>query len=239
MAEANTNAEIAKHLSEHGSHEGGGHADAPEKGRWRPEAIEILEAVLLAIVAVATALSGYQAALFDGESAKEYATSSRLRVEASNASLTSHQEAIYNAANFTAWLQAYDAKDESLMKLLERRFLPNYKEAFDEWVELAPWTAPDTPPGPRYMPAFEDPLADKAVELNKEASHAFDLGVETRMTGEKYVRVTVILAAALFLIAIGQRFKIRKVRHSVNAVAGVLVVYCIVLIITYPHLFGH
>ena len=52
---------------------------------------------------------------------------------------------------------------------------------------------------------FDEPLADQAVELNKEASHAFDLGVSTRLTGEKYVRVTVILAAALFLIAIGQR----------------------------------
>ena len=35
-------------------------------------------------------------------------------------------------------------------------------------------------------------------------------------TGEKYVRVTVILAAVLFLIAIGQRFKIRGVRYAVN-----------------------
>jgi hypothetical protein len=239
MPEANANAEIAKHLSEHGSHGGGEGAETQAKSSWRPEAIEILEAILLAIVAIATALSGYQAALFDGESAKEYATASRLRVEASNASLTSNQEAIYNSANFTAWLQAYDAKDESLMTLLERRFLPNYEEAFQEWVKLAPWTAPDTPPGPRYMPAYEDPLAEKAAELNKEASHAFDLGVETRLTGEKYVRVTVILAAALFLIAIGQRFKIRKVRNSVNVVAGVLLVYCIVLIVSYPHLYGH
>ena len=68
---------------------------------------------------------------------------------------------------------------------------------------------PDAPPGPRYMPEYEDPLVEKAAELNKEASHAFDLGVSTRATGEKYVRVTVILATALFLIAIGQRFKIR------------------------------
>jgi hypothetical protein len=236
MPEGNINAEIADHLREHGEH---GESAEPRSSKRRVEVIEILEAFLLAIVAIATALSGYQAALFDGESAKEYATASRLRVEASNASLSSNQQAIYNSANFTAWLQAYDAKNKSLMTLLERRFLPNYEKAFVEWVKLAPWTAPDTPPGPRYMPSFKDPLAEKATELNKEASHAFDLGVSTRLTGEKYVRVTVILAAALFLIAIGQRFKIRGVRYSVNSVAGVLILYCVFLIVTYPHIYTH
>ncbi len=236
MPEGNINAEVAEHLREHGNH---GDTGERQPSKRRIETIEILEAILLAIVAIATALSGFQAALFDGESAKEYATSSRLRVEASNAQLTANQHLIANSGNFTAWLQAYDAKDESLMRLLERRFLPNYKEAFDQWVKLAPWTAPGTPPGPAYMPSYEEPLAEHAAELNKEASHAFDLGVSTRMTGEKYVRVTVILAVVLFLIAIGQRFKVRGVRNSVNTVAGVLIVYCVYLIIVYPHIFTH
>ena len=236
MPEGNINAEVAEHLREHGDH---ADHDPHQPSKRRIETIEILEAILLAFVAIATALSGFQAALFDGESAKEYATSSRLRVEASNAHLTANQRLIANSANFTAWLQAYDAKDESLMRLLERRFLPNYKEAFDQWVKLAPWTAPGTPPGPAYMPSYEEPLAEQAVELNKEASHAFDLGVSTRLTGEKYVRVTVILAVVLFLIAIGQRFKIKGVRNSVNAVAGVLIIYCAYLIIVYPHIYTH
>jgi hypothetical protein len=239
MPEGNINAEIADHLREHGHH--GDHDDhAPQQpSKRRVEAIEILEAILLAIVAIATALSGFQAALFDGESAKEYATSSRLRTQANGTQLTANQTLIYNAGTFTAWLQAYDAGDESLQRLLERRFTPEYKKAFDAWVEAGGITNPDAPPGPRYMPEYEDPLVEKAAELNKEATHAFDLGVSTRMTGEKYVRVTVILAAALFLIAIGQRFKVRGVRNSVNAVAGVLIVYCVYLIITYPHIYTH
>ena len=51
------------------------------------------------------------------------------------------------------------------------------------------------------------------------------------------MRVTVILAVVLFLIAIGQRFKVRGVRNAVNVVAGVLIVYCVYLIIVYPHIF--
>ena len=40
--------------------------------------------------------------------------------------------------------------------------------------------------------------------------------------------MTVILAAVLFLVAIGQRFTIHRVRHALNVVAGVFLVYCIV-----------
>jgi hypothetical protein len=237
MPEGNINAEFAQHLREHAEHDEPDEPTGHKPSRRRVETIEILEAIFLAIVAISTALSGFQAALWDGESAKEYATSSRMRVEATNASLTSNQQLIYNSSTFTAWLQAYNAKDKQLMTLLERRYLPNYKKAFDQWVKLAPWTAPGTPAGPRYMPGYTDPLAEKAAELNKEASHAFDLGVENRGTGEDYVRVTVILAAVLFLIAIGQRFKIRGVRYSVNIIAGVFLVYALILIATYPHLY--
>jgi hypothetical protein len=233
MPEGNINAEIAERLHENGEHE------ERQPSTRRIEVIEILEAILLAVVAIATALSGYQAALFDGESAKEYATSSRLRVEATNVQLTANQTLAYNAGNVTAWIQAMESGNGKLADILAGRFTPDFKPAFDAWVATDPLTNPDAPAGPSKMPEYEDPLSEQAVELNNEAAHAFDLGVSTRLTGEKYVRVTVILAAALFLIAIGQRFKIRGVRYAVNSVAGVLILYCVVLIVSYPHIYTH
>ena len=218
MPEGNVNAEVASHLREQGEHD---EHSAHQPSKRRIETVEILEAILLAIVAIVTALSGYQAARWDGESAKEYATSSRLRTEAQSTALTANQTLIYNAGNFTAWLQAYDAGDKSLRDLLERRFTPEYKKAFDAWVAIDGMHDPTAPPGPRYMEEYEDPLTEKAAEQNKEASHAFDLGVDYRATGEHYVRITVVLAAVLFLIAIGQRFKVRGVRYAVNIVAGI------------------
>jgi hypothetical protein len=233
MPEGNINAEVAEHLREHGGH------DEHKPSKRRIETVEILEALLLAIVAIATALSGFQAALFDGESAKEYATSSRLRSESVEKHLESNQVAAYDANTLNSWLQAEVAGDEELMAVLANRFTPEYAVAFEAWVELDPLNNPDAPAGPRFMPEYEDPLAEEAKELAAEATHAFDLGVSTRLTGEKYVRVTVILAVVLFLIAIGQRFKVRGVRNSVNTVAGVLILYCVYLIIVYPHIFTH
>jgi hypothetical protein len=236
MPEGNINAEVVEHLREHGEHED---HDGHTPSKRRIEVVEILEAIILAIVALATAVSGYQAALFDGESAKEYATASRLRVAASNTSLTANQYLAYNASTTTAWVEAMQAGNTELADILSRRLLPYFRPAFDAWVKTDPLNNPDAPAGPSEMPEFTNPLAEKAAEINGVASHAFDQGVDTRLTAEKYVRVTVILAASLFLIAIGQRFKIRGVRWGVNTVAGVLLVYCVALIAVYPHIYTH
>jgi hypothetical protein len=228
MPEGNVNAEIADHLREHG-----GHQEAA-RSRRRIETIEILEAILLAMVAVVTAWSGYQAAKWDGVSAREYATSSRLRAEGNEQQLTSNQTLIYNSGTLTAWLQAGATGETKLAALLANRFTPDYKVAFDAWVKTDPVNNPKAPPGPRYMPQYKDPLAAKATELNNQASEAFDAGVESRDRAEHYVRVTVLLAAVLFLIALGQRFTVRGVRRAMLSVAGVFLVYTIVLLLTYP-----
>ena len=47
------------------------------------------------------------------------------------------------------------------------------------------------------------------------------------------MRLTVILAAVLFLIAVGQRFKIMAVRIAVTVTASVFLVYAIVTALSY------
>ncbi len=67
------NIEIAHKLAESGA--------GPSK-TFGAELLEIAEAIVLALIAVATAWSGYHAAKWDGHQAFLYGTSSRLRVEA-------------------------------------------------------------------------------------------------------------------------------------------------------------
>ena len=230
MAEANVNTEIARHLGEHDEHDG---ASQP-KSRFRLEMVEILEAVLLALVAVLTAWSGYQAAKWDGASAREYATSSRLRANGNTLQLTSNQTLIYNTQTLGTWLQAATTGDTQLAAIMARRFTPNYRVAFDAWLKTDPLTDAAAPAGPRFMPEYKDPLAVQARALDGHATDAFDAGVESRDRAEHYVRVTVLLAAVLFLIALGQRFKFRGVRVAVLTVAGLILVYTLITVLTYP-----
>jgi hypothetical protein len=230
VPEVNANVEIAQQLREQSGQDG-----PTEPRRRRVETFEILEAILLAVVAVTTAFSGYHAARWDGESSRAYSAASTLRVDSNEAQLSSNETLAYNAGVFTAWLQAYSAGDERLQTLLQRRFTPEYEVAFQAWLKTKPFTDPQAPPGPASMTEYEEPLADEAATLAAQATAAFDKGVKSRETGEHYVRLTVILAAVLFLIAIGQRFHIRGVRYGLTAVAGALLLYCVALIATYPH----
>ena len=230
MPEGNINAEVAERLREQAEHE-----TTQRPSRRRIETIEILEAILLSVVALVTALSGYQAARWDGESAKAYATSSRLRAASNDAQLTSNQQLIYNSGTLTAWIQSVTSGDKAAAEVLSQRFTPEYQIAFDAWLQLHPLTNHEAPAGPRFMPQFKDPLGDKAAVLGRQATTAFNDGVLFRSRAEHYVRITVVLAAVLVLIALGMRFKIRGVRYAVNAVAGLFLIYCVVLVITYPH----
>src|SRR5262245_64514300 len=66
----------------------------------RLEVIEIVEALILALVAVATAWSGYQAAQWVGKRADQYATANRLRVTAEGLATLAGQERIYDSDTF-------------------------------------------------------------------------------------------------------------------------------------------
>ncbi len=94
-----TNIEVAHQLNEGGAHH------APEPSRLH-QILEIMEAILLALVACATAWSGYQAARWDSQQSLMYGQSSKLRVEAEGFSLRSNQQRQYNAANVDEWLKA-------------------------------------------------------------------------------------------------------------------------------------
>ena len=209
------NVEIAKHLSEHKHHasESLGH-----------EILEILEAILLAIVAISTAWSGYQAALWTGHQAVLYAEASKLRVEAEGAAAYANQERLYHAITVVEWIKAKAHNDQNLADLFERRLLPEFRPAFEAWKKTDPLHNPDAPAGPQMMQEYRSSKAEAAVKLSGQAAEKFDEGTEAIRRSDQYVRATVMLATVLLLVAISQRFKTRAVRVGLLVLA--LLVLC-------------
>ncbi|HEY6568413.1 MAG TPA: hypothetical protein VI341_12935 [Actinomycetota bacterium] len=226
------NVEIAHHLHEHGAH-----GDRGPNGPSRPERwLEIGEAILLAIVAIATAWSGYQSARWDGLSAERYAEASKYRVEQDLAATQAGQQLLFDTSTLNSWLLAKTSGDQEATALFKRRFTDNYAVAFEEWLALDPLHDPDAPPGPMFMPSYSSPLDEKAAELDRKASEAFEAGASSRETGEGFVRVTVIMAMVLFLIAISQRFDVKKARIGLIVVALVFLVFGLSLLGSYPQI---
>jgi hypothetical protein len=113
----------------------------------RFEAIEIIEAVILALVAVATAWSGYQAARWAGMRAENYAEASRLRVTAEGLATLAGQERIYDSDTFNSRLAAkLDGKAEAA-EFFERRFRDECRPAFTAWLGTDPFNNAQAPPG--------------------------------------------------------------------------------------------
>jgi hypothetical protein len=222
-----TNVEIAHKLSEP--------AEGRHKKRWE-ELLEIVEVCLLALVAIATAWSGYQAALWDGRQAFLYGNASAERFQADAASTAGGQQLVADVSLLTAWLQARSAGDAELQKILVRRFTPDYRVAFDAWVALDPIHNQSAPPGPGYMPQFSNPSLEEAKKLNAHAATTFAAGTDARETADLYVRDTVLFASILFLVAIAQRFKVRGARLSANALAIVLLFYTLIGMSSRPRL---
>ena len=63
-------------------------------------------------------------------------------------------------------------------------------------------------------------------------------GYQAATTGDNYVRITVFLAAVLFLVGIGSSFKLTGVRYALVAFGCVLLILSIVLILQQPGLPG-
>jgi hypothetical protein len=222
------NAEIAETLAVED-----GRARAAAKTR-ADAAGEIVEAFLLAVVAIATAWGGYQAARWDGRQAELYGRSSTIRNEADQALTLGGQQRLLDVSTFNTWIQARNEGHDDLAALYERRFSPEFKTAFDAWIALDPFSNPDAPPGPSFMPEYVNPLLEQGAELNRDAERLFDEGTTARHDADEYIRTTVILATILFLLVLSQRFRIRRVRFGVLVVATGLLIYGLITILTLP-----
>jgi hypothetical protein len=196
--------------------------------------IEIVEVAVLALVAIATAWSGYQATQWGGHQALLYGQASTTRFAADAASTQGGQILVADSSMFTAWLQARSAGDARLQAVLVRRFSPEYRAAFTAWLRTDPFRDPSAPPGPGYMPGFHQPDLERADALNDVASALFAEGTGARETANKYVRDTVSFATVLFLIAVAQRFRERRIRIGANALALSLLAYSLISVIILP-----
>jgi hypothetical protein len=209
--------------------------EAPGRPGWE-RVTEVLEAFALGLVAVATAWSGYQAARWHGEQAFLYGRSTAIRVEADEKLTLGGQQRLQDVSTFNTWIQAETSGDDELADLYVRRFSPEYRVAFDDWLAEDPFENPDAPPGPSFMPTYHNALLEEGAAINERASAMFDEGTEARNTAEQYVRLTVLMATVLFLIALSQRFQMRSVRIGLLGVAGALFAYDLVSLAVLPRL---
>ena len=198
--------------------------------------IEILEAFLLATVALASAWSGYQSARWDGHSAASYGQASAYRIDGDNLVSLGGQERLHDISTFNTWLQAKTSGNEKMAELLEHRFSEDYEPAFRAWLTTNPFNNPEAPPGPMFMPQYHNRLEKEGAEMRQQATEAFKSGLSSREISEDYVRLNIFLATILFMIAIAQRFRRGLPHLGLLGIAVIATGVILTLLIIYPRI---
>jgi hypothetical protein len=219
-------AEVGKEIGEHNHRS---HEDESEH-RW----LTIVEALLLAVVAILAAWSGFASAKWSTESRLLLAQGSTARTEGSETRLEAMELRNFDSETFDAWFVAYVADDADAMQLAEARFRPEFDVAFQAWLATEPGTNPDAAPGPTYMPEYEQPELEEADELNQRADDLYEEGAEAGTTADEYIRTTLYLATVLFLVGISGHFRVKVARYALVGVGVAITVFAIVQLLGMP-----
>jgi hypothetical protein len=205
-----------------------------EREEKRNRTISIIEASLLAVVAVLAAYSGWAAAKWQTESSLSLARASAARAEANASNIDALNALNFDVTAFNAWFTAYVAGDKMAMAIAAKRFTPNFHRAFEAWLATNPATNPNAPPGPTYMPQYQRPSEVQANALNAKANAEYARGQKAGSTSDNYVRTTVYLATVLFLAGLGGHFGYRYIRYGLATVGAGILIVAVVILATSP-----
>jgi hypothetical protein len=196
--------------------------------------VQVVEALLLAVVTIAPAWCGFAAAQYGTDSRIDFAKSGELRTNADSLLITALEVQNLNQSTFNSWWTAYLLADEAGMEFARKTFRPELQAAFDEWMAGGGMENPDAN-SPFDLESYERPVVESGQKELEEADQLQAEGIEKGITGDRYVRVTVFLAGILFLVGISSQFTIRRVRYALLTLSGVMLGISIWQILILPN----
>ena len=203
--------------------------ESPERD-W----IEIGATVLLALAAVATAWSSYQAARWNGEQAKASSAVNKARIEAARASDLANAQQEVDVATFSQWIDAYARKEARLADFYFKRFRAEFKPAVNAWLATRPLESNDAPLTPFAMPQYRLAATAEAERLDRRAE---ELAAQVRRNIQRstnYVLGVVLFAVALFFAGMSTRLTGSGARKALLLVGWVVFTGAVAWIATSP-----
>src|SRR6478672_10320919 len=234
MPEGLSPAEVSKEIAEHrerSEHETETGHEQPSRHDRR---LSIAEALLLSLVAVLAAYSGYAAAKWGTESSIQLAKASAQRTRANRFDNEAIVTRTLDSVSFDAWFSAFSVGNKKAEALAVKRLRPGYRPAFHAWLATDPAHNPNAPPGPSYMPQYVIPEATAAAAADHAADEAFAKGTDAGETADKYIRDTVFLATVLFLVGISGHFRVVQARLGLVGLGAALLVFSVIQLLGLP-----
>ena len=169
-------------------------------------------------MAVSTAWSGYQAALWDGQQYLLYGKASKLRIDAQGIDVRGNQVRFYDASTIAEWLKAEAHGDTKLAELFERRLMPRCVRPSRFGNGLTRFTIQALP----LVPCLRRKYHNVAAEQSAKTEPTGRRNLRTR-DGRSPAGIP-ICSTVLLLAAISQRFKTAEIR------AGLMILALLILL---------
>ena len=196
--------------------------------------VEIVATTLLAVTAVATAWSGYQATRWNGEQAKVASRTNAIRIDAARAQGLANAQTQVDVATFTQWVDAYANEDTELADFYFRRFRAEFKPAVVAWLATKPLKNPNAPLTPFAMPQYKLAATAEADRLDTEAEASAAQVRRNIQRASNYVLGVVLFSVALFFAGMSTRLSDRRLRMVAVGIGCAVFLGTLVWIATSP-----
>jgi hypothetical protein len=171
------------------------------------EWFEVVTVAILALAALATAWSGYQASLWDGIQASNYSQAAGARTNGAQQRTAANQFRLADLSVFENYVDARIDGDDELAGFYLQRFRDEFRVAYDAWIALDPFNNPEAPASPLGMPEYQLAADAEADRLEARADELFAAGEAANTDSDVYTLTTLLFAASLFFAAISERFE--------------------------------
>jgi hypothetical protein len=196
--------------------------------------IEVLATVLLAVAAVATAWSGYQATRWNGEQATASSRTNAIRIDAARAQGLSQAQTQVDVATFTQWVDAYAHKETQLADFYFKRFRTEFRPAVDAWLATKPLKNPNAPLTPFAMPQYKLAATAEAQRLDAEAEISAATVRRNIQRSSNYILGVVLFSVSLFFAGMSTKLSDTRLRKITLALGYVVFLGTLIWIATSP-----
>ena len=200
----------------------------------RHNLIEIFATLLLALAAVGTAWSGYQANRWNGEQVKAGSRTNALRIDAARAQGLSEAETQVDVATYIEWVKAYAAEDEVLQDFFEARFREDFRPAFDAWLATDPFDNPDAPLTPFKMEEYQPASRTEAERLDAAAAASAEVVQRNLQRSANYVLAVVLFSVTLFFAGVSTKLPSRRMQVVLLTAGWTVFLGTVVWLATFP-----
>jgi TRAP-type C4-dicarboxylate transport system permease small subunit len=195
---------------------------------------EIGATVLLALAAVATAWSSYQATRWNGEQAKTSSRVNKTRIEAARASDLANAQQQVDVATFMQWVDAFARGETQLVNFYRERFREEFRPAFNAWLATKPLQTEGAPLTPFAMPQYRLAAEAEAGRLDESAEELAALVRRDIQRASNYVLGVVLFAVALFFAGMSTKLTSPRLRQAMLVVGFAVFLGTVAWIATSP-----